>query len=129
MHRNNYTASTTAPERIQVGLSYFTTHHFGYSILYPGSPISRISAECYAPPLGDNFTYWVVYDAFQDGNLDHSMTLGYGLESRPDVATITLSTSAAIILLSFLVSALVIFGRKLENSKYGQKFEQITKAY
>lgn len=124
----NFSASLTVPERIQVGYSYFSVPQFAFSTLYENSVIQRVPARCYAPPYGQNFTYWVVYDRFSydGGNLEHKISLGYGVPSRPDIAKITFGTSLGIIGLSFLVALLVLFGKKLENSRYGQRFEQIT---
>jgi hypothetical protein len=115
------------PERIQVGYGYFSIPQFAIASYYEGFEVARVVSRCYAPPNGANFTYWVTYERFSFANLEHKIKLGYGLPSRPDLSSITLGTAAGVILLSFCVMMLVIFGKKLENSRYGRQFEQITK--
>lgn len=123
----NYTASLTIPERIQVGYSFFSVPQFAFGNLYSGDRTERVPAQCYAPPEGQNYTYWAVYERFTEASvLTHKISVGYGLLPRADLSTITLGTGAGIILLSFCVMGLILWGKKIENSRYGRRFEQLT---
>lgn len=122
----NTTAAIARPDRIQASYGFLSSPQFAQASLYNGSDIERVPVRFYVP-VGeeeDPDVYWIVYERFTQ-NLLHKIKLGYGLEDRPNLATVTGLTCFGIIVLSCCVIALVIFGRKIDK-RYGKKFEQMT---
>jgi len=117
----NYTASITRPDRLQVDMVYVGSPQFAHGELHNQSRIERVLTRFYAPQGSDPTTYWIVHNSFSQ-NLFHKVFLGYGIEDRPNVGVLVGLTCFGIIVLTCGVTALVIFGRKIEK-KYGKKFQ------
>lgn len=128
----NTTAAITRPDRLQASYGYLTSPQFAsaffYNTSFSTSDIERVPVRFYVPVNEpDPEVYWIVYEKFTKTVL-HKATIGYGLEIRPNLATITALTCFGIIILSCCVIALVIFGRKIDK-RYGKRFEQMTQGH
>jgi hypothetical protein len=121
-------AAIARPDRIQVLYGYLQSPQFAQSMLWNGSDIERVPIRFMAPTTRQywlNDTYWIVYERFNSQNLLHKTFMGYGVEERPRLSTITGLTCFGIIILSCCIIGLVIFGRKIDK-RYGKRFEEMT---
>eukprot|EP01127_Copromyxa_protea_P001283 TRINITY_DN11314_c0_g1_i1.p1 TRINITY_DN11314_c0_g1~~TRINITY_DN11314_c0_g1_i1.p1 ORF type:complete len:299 (-),score=45.88 TRINITY_DN11314_c0_g1_i1:51-947(-) len=123
-------ASITRPDRLQIQYGYLQGPAFAHGMLYNNSDVERLPVQFYTPvhtgaAAVSNDTYFIVYDNFQSENLLHTSFLGYGLESRANLAALTALTCFGIVGLSCILVVLVIFGRKLDK-RYGRRLEEFT---
>jgi len=120
----NMTANILRPDKVQVKYGFLQSPQFAQGYLFNGSVLERVPVTFHASsPTESNYTYWILYEHF-DENLLHPCFIGYGVEQRPNLATITLLSCFGVVVLSCVIVGLVVFGHKLDK-RYGKKFEAI----